>query len=168
MTDTMEGSANHASSTARLRPEEGDTPNGWQDAASFELPLLNDKSAKEQLELLVLAWALLLYRGSFVRDGNSLVWGLYDLGGGTESARRVGTATLEQLFSGDSSSVSNVLEAIKSQSDPLQNVADWKQHALFFATADISSPETLEVRHCCCLRGQLAHMMFCRNLRLLA
>ncbi|EXJ84133.1 hypothetical protein A1O3_04800 [Capronia epimyces CBS 606.96] len=154
MADYVDGSEDcqtsktNISSTARSPLEEDDDLRGWAEVPFLELPLLKSKSVREQVEFLVLAWALLLSRGSFVRNDDSFCWGIYDLGEGqgegTLAARKMDTVKLDSLISGDTDTIANVLRAMRSLSPLLHSVTSWNHHAVFFATADTLSPQSVD------------------------
>ena len=82
----------------------------------FKLPLLRLKETDEQVDFLLLAWALLLHRGS-IESGDGEVafnYGPYLLVNG-DSLPSLGTiALLGEVISGEDDHISKILEAIRA------------------------------------------------------
>jgi hypothetical protein len=139
-------------------------------ANSFEVPALeNLTSIGEQSNFLLLAWALLLSRGSIVLgNGNNPLyccWGIYESVPGLQSPvpRSLSMEKVEDMISSDAEGISELLQKIKiftqsrdsdsgveieapTPSQQRQSVLDWGNRVMvLFAKDDVSSLQPFDV-----------------------
>ncbi|KAL2429535.1 Nonribosomal peptide synthase 1 [Exophiala dermatitidis] len=146
MTDHVDGHEAFRAKEASMSPEEEDDfREGCKDRPSFEMELLATRSRQEQVDLLVLAWALLLHRGTFARNDDSFFWGVYDLESGIRSARPLGAAKLSNIVPRETETVTDVLRTLTALTQGLQSTVDWERQVLYLATADLSSAQAYDV-----------------------
>ncbi|PGH13036.1 hypothetical protein AJ79_03873 [Helicocarpus griseus UAMH5409] len=113
--------------------------NGGVDAVSTEQPLLSLKSLEDQLDILVLAWTLLLYRGSGLSEEGEFAWGLTEAPINTNSTFKPQfSGNITDIISGESDQITKkTLESIRATRTNLPN-GESKQpedYSIFLTTA---------------------------------
>ena len=118
---------------------------------SYNLPLLSAKDTQTQADLLLLAWALLVYRNGEGEDECACTWNVCN-------SENVEPSSHQNIFSGETgnSSISRVLSAIRAvrQEKSLQHNdnAELGDLYMFMGTVDASSSQTSKVIILCRLR----------------
>ncbi|KAK2802388.1 Non-ribosomal peptide synthetase nps1 [Emmonsiellopsis sp. PD_5] len=83
---------------------------------SFEQPQLYQKNIEDQLDLVVLAWILLLSRGSGLSEDGYFAWGLRNTSaeGGSPLILKF-AGNINEFISGESENISNTLDTLRSK-----------------------------------------------------
>lgn len=132
---------------SEIQEKESDTPDDWAGMPSFELPLLNLKSSEERTEFVLLAWALLLYRGSIDDDVDSFSWGSsYP---GDENSLRSSPAWVKvtEIIPGDTTRILKVLEEVGAVRRRLCHSPCFEDQVLLLKAAKSSSAHVCNSNH---------------------
>ncbi|KAG9237427.1 peptide synthetase [Amylocarpus encephaloides] len=88
-----------------------DTSEGF---LSFDVPALSLKSGGDQLDFLLLAWVLFLYRSNGNRNESPFTWGYHENADGNSNTVTQLAAVLSDILSGGTDQIFKNLEAIRS------------------------------------------------------
>ncbi|ODH51880.1 hypothetical protein GX48_01889 [Paracoccidioides brasiliensis] len=108
---------------------------GRVDAISIEQPLFLNRNMEDQLDLLVLAWVLLLYRGSGLSEDGEFAWGLTEASNDEFSNFRPKfSGNIIDIISGESDHISKPLESIRARRPSISNDErkQLKDYSIFF------------------------------------
>lgn len=78
----------------------------------IDLPALSSRESEGRVDALILAWVLLLYRGSFDQGSEELDWGYASFGGQDTPVQKI-TAAVNDGSVTDTDQISEKLEAIR-------------------------------------------------------
>ncbi|KAH0835265.1 hypothetical protein AYO21_10690 [Fonsecaea monophora] len=94
----------------------------WANAQSFDIPGLASKSTDQQLNLLLLAFALVLHRGSINDEGDSFSWGLFEPSYAAPSLSILSETTkLSDILEDELESVAKILKRLSNVRKRFEN-----------------------------------------------
>lgn len=139
----MAGNGSNGCQTNGLHHDQGsnsvNVDNGNGKWMSFELPPLRARPYDEQAAVLLLAWALLLHRGSINFEKDSFSWGSADDSKqdiSTTPPRRLRAEKLPDIISSEIEAVSKLLASTKALVNDDLNISHREGQTLTFSTAD--------------------------------
>lgn len=88
-----------------------DTKDGANDF-QIDVPSLSSKEPNDQIDALILAWVLLLYRGTLEQGAEELDWGFASFATGDAPVHKV-SASVSDVSLSDADQISEKLEAIR-------------------------------------------------------
>lgn len=120
--------------------------NGSSNILSFKQPTLALKSFDEQIELLLLSWILLLYRGSGSSEDDGLSWGYRMRGGAHSSLPPHASGLITDFITGDQEHILGVLERVRKIGSDTRSSGsekgDWKGLSIVLSNTSALESET--------------------------